>query len=70
MRQEFQTARKSGKRPAWVPQEVWPRLQQYWQSPEFLAISDKNKQNCRTEKALQWHGGRKSANQMWEEMVI
>ena len=69
MRQEFGTARRSRKRPPWVPEDVWPQLLAYWESPEFLDVSAKNKVNCSTNKALHWHGGRKPANAIWEEMV-
>ena len=69
MREQFTSHRRTNKRPDWVQPDWWATLQEYWKTPEFVKLSDQNKVNSTTNKAIHWRGGRKGANRYWEEMV-
>ena len=69
LREQFTSHRRTNKRPNWIQADWWAELQEYWKSQEFLKLSDQNKSNSTTNKAIHWHGGHKGANKYWEEMV-
>ena len=38
-------ARTKGTRPSWIGEEAWEGLQTYWATPEFQAVSGRNRTN-------------------------